>query len=91
MSIETVSRQKYTHHTNATVHSSEAAFTPDPLPIFYYPLTFPLACARPCNQPTVLYFFPFERDIDPRFGASSSVALGCRPSKSVELTWDWEM
>ena len=40
----------------------------------------------------VLYFFPPERDIDPRFGASFSVALGGRPSKlSVESAWDWEM
>ena len=34
MSIETASRQKYTHHANATVHSSEAAFTPASSPNF---------------------------------------------------------
>ena len=50
MSIETVSRQKYTHHTNATVHSSEAAFTPAPLPIFYYPPHLP-SCMCPSLRP----------------------------------------
>ena len=45
------------------------------------PFAFPLACAHSCDQPTVLYLFPPERDMDPRFGASFSVASGGRPSK----------
>ena len=54
-------------------------------------LNFPLSCARPCDRQTVLYFFPPERDIDPKFGASSSVEPGGRSSKSVESAWDWEI